>query len=152
MRHTGFLDNRHVWLDGPYGLSLRLEDFGTVLLFASGDGIFAQLPLLKGLTDSYRQRTARTRRIKLVWLTSTFNERVQEWIQSLLDDRYLDTSLLDKCIHKPNSSAYVIYDVPDIRGYLQPELKHQSTQIAVAVTPQRAQRGSENGTLQGALF
>lgn len=91
--NSGFLLTRAVWLDGPFGIPLCLENYGAVLLFASGDGIFAQLPLIKGLTEAYKSSSAKTRRIKLVWLTTELNEQLQEWIQTILDDEDLHTSV-----------------------------------------------------------
>ncbi|KAM5493513.1 hypothetical protein MaudMau93_000896 [Microsporum audouinii] len=112
-------------LDGPYGLPFYLENYGTVIRFTSGDGIFAQLPYLRALTAAYKSSRARTKRIKLVLLTNEFNEQLQKWIQSILDDEdLLHTSLLDLCIYGPNAitsskinslgrRVNVVHDVPN---------------------------------------
>lgn len=80
------LESRKVWLDGPYGVPICLEDYGIVILFALGDGVFAQLPCLKTLTEACNSQRARMRRIKLVWLTNEFNEQLQEWMETILHD------------------------------------------------------------------
>lgn len=52
---------------GPHGHSEPMGEYGTVLMFASGLGIAAQLPYIKQLLyDGARCRT-RTKRIHLVW-------------------------------------------------------------------------------------
>ncbi|KAF2158734.1 hypothetical protein M409DRAFT_61392 [Zasmidium cellare ATCC 36951] len=136
------LKSRKVWLDGPYGMPICLENYGTVILFASGDGIFAQLPFLKAVTEACKLSRARTRRIKLVWLTYDFNEQVREWIQTILNDKDLYPGLLDLCVHEPNTQmsskiksrgrrVKIVHDIPNVRSYLQLELNHPETEIAV---------------------
>ena len=75
--------DKAVWMGGPFGRRYRLEEYDFALLFASGDGIFAQLPLMKSLVA----RTARTK-IKLVWWTDDLHLHTQlgEWIQTILED------------------------------------------------------------------
>ncbi|KAM5499092.1 hypothetical protein McaMca56_003483 [Microsporum canis] len=77
-------------LDGPYGLPFYLENYGTVIRCTPGDGIFAQL---RALAEAYKSSRARTKRIKLVLLTNEFNEQLRKWIQSILDDEDLHTSV-----------------------------------------------------------
>ncbi|EEQ32079.1 hypothetical protein McanMca71_001666 [Microsporum canis] len=108
-------------LDGPYGLPFYLENYGTVIRCTPGDGIFAQL---RALAEAYKSSRARTKRIKLVLLTNEFNEQLRKWIQSILDDEDLHTSLLDLCIYGPNAitsskisslgrRVNVVHDVPN---------------------------------------
>jgi len=92
-RHSDTLIGTRAWLDGPYGRSCDLERFGCVLLFASGTGIFALLPIVKRLSELVRASAANTRRIKLVWQTTEYHDQVQVWMQSLLDDYELDTGV-----------------------------------------------------------
>ena len=87
------LEKSAVWLDGPFGLEYKLSEYGVVLLFASGTGVFACLPLIKGLAEEAKIHTTRTRRIKLVWQTEGFHDKLQEWMQSILDDKGLDLSV-----------------------------------------------------------
>jgi predicted ferric reductase len=56
-------------ISGPYGSLTNYQDYGAVLMFASGIGIAAQVPHIKELFDRFTQGTARTRRIHLVWKT-----------------------------------------------------------------------------------
>ena len=55
-------------LDGPYGVSRRLDRFDKVLFFASGVGISAHLLYIRDLLDAHSRKSARTRRLSLVWL------------------------------------------------------------------------------------
>jgi len=55
------------FIDGPYGKELDLGLYGTVLLFASGIGIAAQLPYVKQLLEGYHQCEIKTKRIALIW-------------------------------------------------------------------------------------
>lgn len=55
------------FVDGPHGRPVNFGEFGTVLMFASGIGIGAQLPHIKALITGYRNHEICTRRIMLVW-------------------------------------------------------------------------------------
>ena len=55
------------WVDGPYGHSSDVIDFGSLLMFASGIGIAAHIPYLKKTLASLRGATSRTRNILLIW-------------------------------------------------------------------------------------
>jgi len=81
---------KSIWLDGPYGRPLHAHEYGTVLLFASGFGIFAILPVLKRLIELSKVGAAKTRRIKLVWYTDKLYTRLQGWMQEFLNDDELD--------------------------------------------------------------
>ena len=65
-RHAGACALRS-WIDGPYGQTKDVGNFGSVLMFASGIGIAAQIPYLKELIRGYKECTVRTKRILLVW-------------------------------------------------------------------------------------
>jgi hypothetical protein len=54
-------------IEGPYGNGLNLESFDTVLLFASGIRIAAQLPYVRQLLLQHYSWVAKTRRIALFW-------------------------------------------------------------------------------------
>ena len=55
------------WIDGPYGKGEDIGDFGSVMMFASGIGIAAQVPYIKELLNDIRESKVRTRSILLVW-------------------------------------------------------------------------------------
>ncbi len=65
--HLGTSAAMRAAIDGPYGTELRLESFGTVLLFATDVGIAGQLPYVKQLLDGYHNCQIKTRRIALFW-------------------------------------------------------------------------------------
>ena len=52
---------------GPHGRSEAMGEYGTVLMFASGLGIVAQLPYIKQLLHDGDQCRTRTKRIHLIW-------------------------------------------------------------------------------------
>ena len=61
-------DTGHLVLySGPYGSPTSMNEYGTVLLIATGCGIVAVLPHLKELLDGYEKCEVVTRRIHLVW-------------------------------------------------------------------------------------
>lgn len=97
-QHSQALVGTKAWLDGPYGQSHKLDHFGSVLLFASGTGIFALLPIVKTLAELVKVSGANTRRIKLVWQTVEYHDQVQIWMQQLLDDYELDTGVSVLCV------------------------------------------------------
>lgn len=91
-------EDQMAWLDGPFGSPHQLQEYSTVLLFASGNGIFAQMPLLKDLTTGLKTSSIRTRRVKLVWEGRTSNPKLQEWMHEILRDTQLnnDVSVLNQ--------------------------------------------------------
>lgn len=60
-------ENHIVLFSGPHGRAAPVSNYGVVILAASDGGIVAQLPYLQWLIHSYRDFSARTRRIHLVW-------------------------------------------------------------------------------------
>ena len=91
-QHSTF-DDQVAWLDGPFGSSHRLEEYSTVLLFASGNGVAAQLPLLKVLATQLTDAASRIRRVKLVWQSEKSNEQLQKWMHEILRDEKLDNDV-----------------------------------------------------------
>ena len=55
------------WIDGPYGGTTDLGDSSSILMFASGIGIAAQVPYIKELLTNINNCKARTRSILLIW-------------------------------------------------------------------------------------
>ena len=55
------------WVDGPYGQMKDLGDYGSVLMFATGIGIAAQVPYIKQLLRGFQEYRVRTKSILLVW-------------------------------------------------------------------------------------
>lgn len=89
-------DNRAAWLAGPFGSAYRLEQYSTVMLFASDSGIFAQLPLLKGILLALRRSPSRTKKVRLIWQTDVYHEQLQEWMHDILRDDKLDKDVGNK--------------------------------------------------------
>ncbi|KAI1382607.1 uncharacterized protein F4822DRAFT_435284 [Hypoxylon trugodes] len=54
-------------VEGLYGKELRLDLYGTMLLFATGIGIASQLPYVEHLLTGYQNCEVKTQRIALFW-------------------------------------------------------------------------------------
>ena len=57
-----------VIVDGPYGRETPLKDFDKVLFIAAGGGIAAHLLAIRQLLQAHEDRTARCRRLSLLWV------------------------------------------------------------------------------------
>ncbi|KAH6884978.1 hypothetical protein B0T10DRAFT_409428 [Thelonectria olida] len=82
-----------VFVEGPYGGGIKIDKYGTVLLFATGIGIAGQLPYVKELLDLYRGWRANVRRIALFWELESEVHRY--WIREYMDELLaLDTDYI----------------------------------------------------------
>lgn len=54
-------------VEGPYGPRMPLDQFGTVLLFATNIGVSGQLLFMKEILELYANHKAKARRIALFW-------------------------------------------------------------------------------------
>jgi hypothetical protein len=93
--HTGDpteMDYRLAWFSGPHGQTLKLGNYGSVIMVATGLGIAAQLPYLKELIKGYNNCNVRTRRIQLIWQIATWGE----WINPTLHghDLYIEMQMI----------------------------------------------------------
>lgn len=66
LQHVGGTKLR-AWIDGPYGKAVEADGHGTVVMFATGIGIAAQVPHIKEILKSYHNYRARTKRVLLIW-------------------------------------------------------------------------------------
>ncbi|KAH7031024.1 uncharacterized protein B0I36DRAFT_288807 [Microdochium trichocladiopsis] len=73
-------------VDGPYGTTISLGQYGTVLLFATDVGIAGQLTYVRELLRLYQQCMAKSRRIALYWELEAEEHRfwVKEWMNEML--------------------------------------------------------------------
>jgi len=55
------------WIEGPYGQIKDIGDYGSILIFASGISIAAQVPYIKEIVRGYRESRVRTKSYLLVW-------------------------------------------------------------------------------------
>ncbi|EGX47301.1 hypothetical protein AOL_s00088g16 [Orbilia oligospora ATCC 24927] len=62
------------FLEGPYGKRLRLDDYGTVIILASGIGIAGVLPYIKDLLLGFNASKAKIKRLHLIWILSAEGE------------------------------------------------------------------------------
>ncbi|GKU06777.1 unnamed protein product [Fusarium langsethiae] len=74
------------FIEGPYGNPTALDQYGTVLLFATGIGIAGQLSYMKEQLRLYRGWQTKTRRHVLFWEMDAEEYRywVNEWINEIL--------------------------------------------------------------------
>ena len=92
------------YLTGPHGSPTAMDDYGTVLLVATGQGISTQLYHIKQLIKARDNGTSRTRHIHLVWEFDTWGKVLSECqgtSLTLTDDFILEaqsrlTELLDE--------------------------------------------------------
>ncbi|KAF7894689.1 uncharacterized protein EAF01_010139 [Botrytis porri] len=80
-------------VEGPYGSVTPLSEYGTVLLFANGIGIAAQLPYIKQFLQGYHDWDVKARKIALYWEVKSEGHLkwVGNWMTELLreDTQYI---------------------------------------------------------------
>ncbi|KAK0257225.1 hypothetical protein LTR35_018234 [Friedmanniomyces endolithicus] len=150
MAHSSALERVSVWPDRPYGQRYQLSDYGTVLFFAPGTGIFAVLPFIKHLSERVKDATAHTRRIKLVWHTDELYDELDPWMTELLKEDSDDLMILSISIHSTSSLGlrsqkrwtderipqlgrrlFLIDDAPNIEEYIRIECQSPKRKLAV---------------------
>ncbi|KAJ2982302.1 hypothetical protein NQ176_g1475 [Zarea fungicola] len=117
---------------GPHGNSVPVGDYEVVLMVASGYGIAAQLPYLKQLLHDYNRRSARSRRIHLVWELKTLANAIEILLNNALDEDTLDNGyILQISVYvedveigeRISRRAEVIKGLPDWYSIIQEEVK-----------------------------
>jgi NAD(P)H-flavin reductase len=128
----------NAYIDGPYGLSHRAEEYGTVILYATGIGIGAQLATVKHLLESREAGTAKTQRVTLLWeVDQVFigydaenekhfvkNDTAQQMVKDLLqqDCDRLSRLRLDPAATFKYKSGW--QGAPPEQGYVRSDLYH----------------------------
>ncbi|KAK7421009.1 hypothetical protein QQZ08_010130 [Neonectria magnoliae] len=136
-------------IEGPYGKELRLEEYGTTLLFATGIGIAGQLSYVAQLLDGYHNYEAKTKRIALFWQVDSEVQTawVADRMQQLLGEdtgRILDIHIYvlgDFLSRVIDQGDYVqlgeridmTYGPMDIEEVLNIELKQKKGNTAISV-------------------
>jgi len=72
------------FFSGPHGKPVPMNQYGTVVMVASGWGIMAQIPHLQHIILSFNNSSSRTRRIHLIWQmenisTYGYQDRSKDW-------------------------------------------------------------------------
>jgi predicted ferric reductase len=78
-RSTGFSNDlfntprltSRVLVDGPYGHAQNYDNYDKALFMASGIGIVAHFIFIRTLLEAHTRKTARVRRLSLVWFVET---------------------------------------------------------------------------------
>ncbi|GAB1729809.1 hypothetical protein NU195Hw_Modified_187t1 [Hortaea werneckii] len=141
-----------VIVDGPYGKETPLKDFDKILFIAAGGGIAAHLLAIRQLLQAHEDRTARCRRLSLLWvLEDQAQERWAEPFISLLletDRRRIFTVLIaapgsapatpvlasdpDRSTLK-HSRLFRMYGEVDIRWLIQQEWSAEAGNMAISL-------------------
>lgn len=87
----------NAYIDGPYGQAIKAEDYGTVILYATGIGIGAQLATIRQLLECREASTAKTQRITLLW------EVEEEFVEC--------NEMTDKCNTKYDTAYQMVLDL-----------------------------------------
>jgi predicted ferric reductase len=66
-RSRGKATNLVAFIEGPYGRAFDPQEYGTVVLLASGIGIVGHLASMQDLTQAYRSSTTKTRDLLVIW-------------------------------------------------------------------------------------
>ena len=128
----------NAYIDGPYGLSPRAEEYGTVILYATGIGIGAQLATVKHLLESREAGTAKTQRVTLLWeveeefmeydeVTEKYNTKYDTAYQMVLDLLQQDFARLSKLRLEPAKEFEYRsgwQGAPPDQGYVSSEFFH----------------------------
>ncbi|KAF2818098.1 hypothetical protein CC86DRAFT_309902 [Ophiobolus disseminans] len=81
----------HAFIEGPYGYGFNLQEYGTVVLFASGIGIAGHLLYIQELVQDCRRSTTKTRDLLLIW--SVENEFQRDLVSQVMDDALREDDL-----------------------------------------------------------
>ncbi|KAG4410826.1 hypothetical protein IFR04_016035 [Cadophora malorum] len=115
-------------IEGPYGKEIHLDEYGTVLLFATGIGIAGQLPYVRQLLENFHNYDAKARRIVLFWQVDS-EEHLQwvgQWMTDLLeqDSEYvLDIRLFVTGNYITNGAEHVNYRGLDVENLIRSEIE-----------------------------
>lgn len=103
------------FIEGPYGELLLAEDYGNVILFASGIGVAAHLGCIKQLLNARDQGPTKTQVISLLWEV----DKIEPWEAAIKMVHELLAQDADRCKREtPNwinaNSRFVSYPWPEL--------------------------------------
>ncbi|KAF3091832.1 hypothetical protein TWF103_011394 [Orbilia oligospora] len=75
-------------IEGPYGTYQNLNEYGTIIMLASGIGISAQLPYIQQLVTDHKLCKVKTQKMELHWIIEKEYHRdwVKLWMDKVLDE------------------------------------------------------------------
>ncbi|KAF2439148.1 hypothetical protein P171DRAFT_132259 [Karstenula rhodostoma CBS 690.94] len=137
-------------IDGPYGHIQSLDHYDKVLFMASGIGVAAHLLHIRHLLEAHNTKSARVRRITLVWFLETSDQErwAKPYLESLQDKdssnkdgyrifiykRYLPSPQRSRTMDKDNGKRlYEIHDRLDMSKEIEGEGSADGGNIAVSV-------------------
>ena len=110
---------RSAFVEGPYGSGLDLEEFGTVVLFASSIGIAGLIPYIQSIVRDYKRSRIKTRDLLLIWHVENKDQRdlVGEVMDGLLrEDKPLESMQGDENLKTKRSlGTSRVPDRPGVR-------------------------------------
>ncbi|PWW77236.1 hypothetical protein C7212DRAFT_181745, partial [Tuber magnatum] len=159
----------HALVEGPFGIEHDLGSYGTVLMFASGVGIAAQVPYIRRLLEGRSMSKARTQRIVIYWRLD--NEAHQEWVKEWMDELlrldvkyvlgiyiYVAGNYIDPRTHPASAEHFGEHDRVnrvfgdlDIKYTLGAELDRRRGNTVVAVCAGHPMIDEVRSTVRGAL-
>ncbi|GBF63951.1 hypothetical protein TMEN_6619 [Trichophyton mentagrophytes] len=79
--------NHFAWVDGPYGISTKIDKYDDMLMVATGMGIAAQIPYIRDFLDACSQQPAAYPSIYIAWQVNDLSELdwVKTWMDKLLE-------------------------------------------------------------------
>ncbi|KAK4551693.1 hypothetical protein LTR86_010980 [Recurvomyces mirabilis] len=118
---------QRAWLDGPYGLITDFHRYDCVLLFATGSGLFAVLPVIKRLIELIDNVAAYTQSMRLVWYTDRLYDLMGNWMDELLNTDAGKRVSADDWGQRMTRST----EVPDVTGYIRRTLSEEPSEVAI---------------------
>ncbi|EXJ56217.1 uncharacterized protein A1O5_12673 [Cladophialophora psammophila CBS 110553] len=156
-----------VLVEGPYGKSLNLESYATVLLFATGIGIAGQMPYVTQLLEGSQTGQVETRRIALFWEMAS--ELHAAWVADMMKvllakdtNRVLDIKLfvvgrfLSPHTHKGDIAQLgerikVIYQAMDVENLIHSEVGDRQGRTVVSLCTDDETSDTIRGIVRGML-
>ncbi|KAN0103431.1 hypothetical protein V8E51_011744, partial [Hyaloscypha variabilis] len=128
-------------VEGPYGKEIHLDEYGTVLLFATGIGIAGQLPYVKQLLENFHNYDAKARRIALFWQVDSEEHLkwVGQWMTDLLeqDSEYvLAIRLFVTGNYITDGAEHVNYGDLDVENLIRSEIERSKCNLVREVVRQ----------------
>ncbi|KAK5455812.1 hypothetical protein LTR55_012080, partial [Exophiala xenobiotica] len=105
---------------GPHGRSIGVENYGVVILVASGWGLMAQMPYLQALIRGFHNGTVKAQRIYLFWQLKTVEVLTAQALTAEADGAaardLLNRALLDDTFDNAYILSISIYHLHDRIG------------------------------------
>ncbi|KAF2103247.1 hypothetical protein NA57DRAFT_72223 [Rhizodiscina lignyota] len=131
-------------IEGPYGTGLQLDEYDTVLLMANGIGICPLLLAAKCLVEAHLNKTARVRRLTLVWLLDSPGQEALaiDFLHQLLEQDavrriltvhlYVDNPAQGRPVAKGPIRLFRVNQTLDMSWMIETEWRAEAGNMAIA--------------------